>query len=147
MVVIMRITRKIMPVLAVPLIMAVSGCATTTQDRIMADKELYETFPSEIQNNIRNGVIEPGYTEEMVYMALGKPDHVRKRATDEDTEEVWVYLTRRPLLSFGIGGTTGRHRSSIGTGMGVSTGGRQEQSMRVIFRDDKVHAVEKPRSD
>lgn len=96
-----------------------------------------------MQQKIRAGQVEVGFTGEMVRMALGKPDRVFMRQSDQGDTEVWGYQDRGPRFSIGLGvGTGGRH-SSVGGGVGVSTGGYDpEEKIRVEFRDGKVTAVE-----
>lgn len=124
-----------------------SGCATTVDDRIDADRERYDAYPPEVRDNIRIERIEPGYTEDMVRMALGDPDRMHTRIMEETTEEVWIYATARPRVSMGFGLGGGTRHTGIGTGVGLGTGGRQEETMRVIFRDGVVHAIEEVRRD
>ena len=123
------------------------GCASTVNRRIRADQDAFDAYPPEVQEQIRAGTVGPGFTEEMVRMALGDPARVRTRVTGEQTEEVWIYATRRPGFSVGMGVGTGGGRAGVGTGAGVHTGGRREESARVIFRDGVVHSVETDRGD
>jgi hypothetical protein len=52
---------------------ALMAC-NTTGSRISRQQELFDSYPPEVQENIRNGVVEVGYTPEMVVMAIGEPD-------------------------------------------------------------------------
>ena len=45
----------------------------TIDSRIGRQQALFDSYPPNVQQNIRNGVIEVGYTPEMVVMALGEP--------------------------------------------------------------------------
>ncbi len=122
----------------------ITGCATTVDDRIQADRERYDAYPADIQANISEGRIEPGYSEDMVRMALGEPDRVGTRITEDTADEVWVYHPPRSRFTVGIGGSTGRRTSSvgIGTGVGVRTGARRGEGKRVIFEEGVVRSVE-----
>jgi hypothetical protein len=121
----------------------IAGCATQSPDqRIAREKELFESYASDVQQSIRAGKVEVGFTEDMVRMAMGNPDRIVNRITEETNERVFIYTRSRPSFSFGIGGSRGGGRTGVGTGVGVSTGGNTEETHRVIFRDGAVYAVE-----
>ncbi len=119
------------------------GCASTPQDRIASHREVYRSFPSDVQRKVSAGIVDVGFTPEMVRMALGAPNREFSRQTELGTTEVWVYHESHPRVSFGIGfGSYGR-RSASSVGVATSTGGYdRDESMRVSFRDGKVTAVE-----
>jgi hypothetical protein len=125
------------------LVLLLSACATSSPDqRIARDSELFESFPAEAQESIRAGKVEVGFTEEMVRMAMGKPERILNRTTEEAAERIFIYARSRPSFSFGIGGSRGGGRTGVGTGVGVSSGGSAEETHRVIFRDGVVYALE-----
>jgi hypothetical protein len=119
------------------------GCTSTPDTRIAKSRATFDQLPAEAQQKIKAGQVEVGFTPEMVQLALGDPDRVFTRHSDRGDTEVWGYRTRGPRFSIGIGmGTFGRH-SSVGGGVGVSTGGDDpEEKVRVEFRDGKVTAVD-----
>lgn len=124
------------------LVLMVAGCASTPAQRV-AGSTAFDTYPSAIQEKILAGEVDVDFTEEMVRLALGKPDQVSRRQTSEGDAEVWSYMDRKPSISFGfgVGGGSGRTH----TGAGVMVGGRDWSDgarTRVIFRDGKVTAVE-----
>ena len=94
---------------------ALAACSTT-DSRIRDQQELFDSYPPETQQNIRNGVIEVGYSREMVLMALGKPDRKVETQTEAGTLEVWTYQKSVPGFAIGMG--SGRY---IGSGVGVGT--------------------------
>ncbi|HEY8995932.1 MAG TPA: hypothetical protein VIM71_14805 [Lacunisphaera sp.] len=125
-------------------ILLLAGCATSTpQSRISEHRELYRSFPSEVQRKVSAGKVDVGFTEEMVQLALGEPQRRVTRQTESGTDEVWIYASSEPRVSFGFGfGSYGR-RSASSVGVATSTGGYgREERMRVVFRDGKVTAVE-----
>lgn len=73
-----------------------AGCATTPQDRIRAKPELFAAFPPEAQEAIRAGRVEPGFTPDMVRMALGEPSVVTTRKTDAGETTIWTYTDAYP---------------------------------------------------
>lgn len=119
-----------------------AGCASTPAQRI-ANNAAFDTYPAAVQEKILNGEVDVGFTQEMVRLALGKPDRVSRRQTASGESEVWIYTEQRPRLgfSFGVAGGGGSTR----TGAGVSIGGRdwsREPGTRVIFEAGIVTAVE-----
>lgn len=121
-----------------------AGCATSTpQTRISQHRELYRSFPSEVQRKVSAGEVDVGFTEEMVELALGEPHRRITRQMETGKDEVWIYARSEPRVSFGFGfGSYGR-RSGSSVGVSTSTGGYdREERMRVVFRDGKVTSVE-----
>jgi len=135
-------------VVAGVLLFAAAGCASTPSSRIQSARDVYNSYPMEVQERIASGQVDVGFTTEQVRMALGKPDRVASRTTPDGTSEVWSYRDKGPRFSvglgLGIGGGGGSTR--VGTGVGVSTGGRRDyddEKMRVIFdQRGRVTAVE-----
>lgn len=72
----------------------IAGCAHTPDSRIQQNAEVFETFPAEVQETIRRGEVEVGYTPEMVYLALGEPDRKVTRRTADEVREIWFYQGR-----------------------------------------------------
>lgn len=97
-----------------------------------------------MQQKIRAGEVDIGFTPEMVLLALGEPSRQFNHQSATGTAEIWIYHDNGPRFSFGIGvgGAIGRHSSA---GVGLSTSGGEydpEEKMRVEFRDGKVTAIE-----
>ncbi|HEY0969062.1 MAG TPA: hypothetical protein VGD88_16845 [Opitutaceae bacterium] len=124
-------------VLSGVLLLAAAGCASTPSSRIQSAREVYNSYPMEVQEKIASGQVDVGFTTEQVRMALGKPDRVASRTTPDGTSEVWSYRDKGPRFSVGLGlGVGGGGGSTrVGTGVGVSTGGRDydDEKTRVIF--------------
>lgn len=74
------------------LLLLVSGCGTTDtlESRIKSKFDVYAGLADEEQKQIKEGVITPGFSPDMVFMALGKPDQII--AQDQRGAEVWIYL-------------------------------------------------------
>ena len=127
-------------------VLLLAGCTSTPQDRITKNREIFESFPSDVQRKISAGQVEIGFTPDMVAMALGKPDQKLTRAEAGGETEVWVYEKHKPQFSFGVGMGSGSYGNNGGaaTGVGVSTTTNPSSDyMRVAFRDGKVSSVEK----
>jgi len=132
--------------LLLPAILLAGGCATSTpQTRISKNREIYREFPSEVQRKVSAGIVDVGFTPEMVRLALGEPNREFSRQTENGSAEVWVYHDNSPRVSFGFGlgfGSYGRHSSSH-VGVSTGTGGYdRDERMRVEFRDGRVTEIE-----
>lgn len=49
------------------------------------------TLEPAIHAKVQKGVVEPGFTPEMVYLALGKPSEPANSLADATTNGTWVY--------------------------------------------------------
>ncbi len=133
---------KISSVIAV--LMLVTSCAMTPQARIEKNRAAFDAFSADVQQKIRAGRVDLGFTPLMVTLALGEPDRVLNRSSAAGQEEVWVY--RRSSSGFGFGFGIGGGGGHMGYGGGVSMSTApdyDEDAMRVVFRDGNVTAVEK----
>jgi len=121
----------------------IAGCASSPQARIDADRARYESYSLEARERINAGRIDLGFTPDMVRMALGEPSRVVERRAENETTEVWVYTRNRPRFGIGLGIGSWGGRTSVGTSVGMSTGGwGPDEVLRVEFRDGVVTAVD-----
>jgi hypothetical protein len=65
-------------------LLLVAGCAT-------AKPTTSTSMEPAIRAKVDKGVIEPGFTPEMVYLALGKPTEPAESLADATTNGTWVY--------------------------------------------------------
>ncbi len=74
------------PVLPCLLLLAIclSGCVTPKPTTAT-------TLEPKIQAKVKRGIVEPGYTPEMVYLALGKPTSPKDNLVDATRDGTWVY--------------------------------------------------------
>ena len=128
--------RFILPLLT----LALAACASPGR-RVAANPELFASFPPEVQDAVREGRVEPGFTPDMVEMALGAPHRTYRRATSDGETVIWQYVrirhdvSTRPFLS------GGSRRYSYSTYIDqVDT--REIPEIRVEFLDGTVRAVE-----
>ncbi len=70
----------------------VAGCQSVG-DRIEENPELFASLDRETQAKVREGMIDLGYTQDMVYLALGEPNRKRKTTTPDGVSETWIYNT------------------------------------------------------
>lgn len=128
-------------------LLLLAGCASSSPDaRIRRNPELFAQYPPAVQERIRAGQIDIGYTEDMVLMALGDPVRRVERMDHSGVTQVWIYSRQSssPQFSFGVGmGSFGR-RSAVGTSVGMSTGGGyyDDEAMRVEFQQGRVVRVD-----
>jgi hypothetical protein len=136
--------RPIVSALCLASVALLAACSSTPDSRIAKHQAAFGGYPAAVQQKIRAGEVDVGFTPEMVRLALGEPTREFNRQTESGTAEVWVYHNNSPRFSFGVGlgGAVGRH-SSAGVGVSTSTGGYDpEEKMRVEFRDGRVTAIE-----
>ncbi len=80
------------------IILLLSGCMSAQSlrdERIEADYALFDSFPADIQSQVRLGQIDIGYSKEMVRLAWGLPDQVFRRTTEAGQSVVWSYTQVR----------------------------------------------------
>ena len=75
---------------AVALIVS-SGCQSPRAARIRDHAELFASLDPATQQVIREGLFLPGFTPQLVFISLGKPNEVTTRETEHGTVEVWRY--------------------------------------------------------
>ena len=72
-------------------ILLTAGCQNPRATRIQEHAALYQTLDPLSQRLIDNGLVNYGFTPELVYMALGKPNHVEEKETSQGRVETWIY--------------------------------------------------------
>ena len=127
----------------------VAGCSTP-QSRIKKNPELFAGFPEDVQTNVRAGRIDIGYTKDMIFIALGKPDRQYSRQTATGTTEVWAYITYE--ITTERQRIDGRFRGRDSTGVYRTVDGpawvdvqqkREYEKLRVEFEGNVVKAIER----
>ena len=71
-------------IVAATTILLVAGCATPKPTTSTS-------LEPKIRAKVDKGIIEPGFTPEMVYLALGKPTEPAQSLADATTNGTWVY--------------------------------------------------------
>lgn len=131
-------------------IVLVAGCSTPAR-RIERNRALFDSFPYEVQEKVREGVVDLGYTPEMVAMAAGRPDRVYVRRTGEGVTEIWAYTALcmtpyRPSWTdryFLYHGADGEPRyASYGRWPGGAPPHAEYETLRIEFTDGTVAAIE-----
>ncbi|MDB5986558.1 MAG: hypothetical protein JWR16_1611 [Nevskia sp.] len=120
------------------------GACASTDSRIRDQQTAFDTYPPAVQQKIRAGEIDVGFTPEMTRMALGDPDRRYTRTTANGSDEVWAYRESSPAFSFGIGGGSFGGHGFGGGGVAMSSGGdAPDDKLRAVFENGKVVSVEK----
>lgn len=122
-------------------VLAMAGCASV-DSRVKDHESAFNSWPADVQQKVRAGKVEMGFSREMVEVALGKPDRVATRTTDHGQAEVWIFADKGPRFSIGLGVGSARGSSAVGGGVTVGEGFRNDEAMRVIFENDRVTAIE-----
>ena len=130
--------------LMVLLASALLAACATPGSRIRQNEGVYNSYPPAVQEKIRAGQADIGFTPDMVRLALGEPDRKFSRISAEGNSEVWAYRDSSPLFSFGVGGGSYGGGGFGGGGVGVSTGGDQgDDKLRLVFVNGAVTSIEK----
>lgn len=121
------------------------AACSSPSSRISQNQAAFDSWPAAVQEKIRAGKVDTGFTAEQVTTALGKPDHAYTRTTATGTTEVWAWSNNRPSIGFGIGVAGGSSTGAgVGVGSGVATSGdRNDDRIRVIFDHGIVSAIER----
>jgi len=83
------------------LLSVLAGCVSAQQIRKMRirhNQELFNTFSADDQEKIQTGLIDIGFSEDMVHMAWGAPDRIYMRTTSTGTATVWSYTIYQPRI-------------------------------------------------
>ena len=128
---------------------ALLGACASPSGRINKNVEVFAEFPRDIQEKVRKGKIEVGFTEDMVFIARGKPDREYVRRTDAGSTKVWSYVDytywidrQRVAGDFQIRSPTGGYQTTRDS---VQVDVRQErefEKVRIEFQDGRVVAIE-----
>lgn len=121
-----------------------AGCATPDA-RIKKNQALFDSLPSQVQAQIREGQVALGFTPEMVKLAVGEPDRRAVRNDATGRTEVWSYTHYE--AADGLPVYTGLyHRSYPGYryyGRGIYTERTEaKEYFRVEFVEGKVSVVQ-----
>ena len=70
--------------------MLLAGCSTVNS-RIHEKAAMFDALPAATQEKIRKGIVEVGYTPDMVYVAMGAPDEKRGTISKKGNRTTWIY--------------------------------------------------------
>jgi hypothetical protein len=113
----------------------VSGCSNISS-RIKENERQFNNYPPEVQSQIQSGHIDHGFTEEMVYMAKGKPNEKSTIEKNGKTLTLWKYASPMPATPMASG------NSNVNTPYGYPSFGPGPSQPASIFYDRKYFKVE-----
>jgi hypothetical protein len=120
------------------------------RSRIKNSQAEFDSYPPAVQEKIRAGQVDVGFTNRQVAMALGQPDRVYARKTASAQQEVWAYggpgggptVVAAPQLGMGTAVEPGYYS---GVGLATDPGVDRGERVRVVLQDGVVVAVESRR--
>lgn len=129
-----------MRALALCLAAALLAACSSVDTRIKKHQAEFDSYPPEIQQKIRAGQVDPGFTFNQVEMALGAPDRTYTESSPGKEREIWSYGGgTEPRVGFGVGYGSW-HRGGVGTGVAVGSGPgyAYEDRITVVFEGGRV---------
>lgn len=116
--------------------LALAGCSSSPMSRIDSNRDVYESWPLDVQQAVLEGRVIEGMTHEQVEMSRGKPSEKITRNGRQGMEEIWVYGgggggTRVPITVGGIFGGVGVQGTRV-------AGGGTEEYYEVVFVNGQV---------
>lgn len=128
-----------------------AGCQSI-DDRIKEKPQVFAGLDAVTQNKIKQGIIDLGFSEDAVYLALGAPDQKRESVSAAGKSVIWIYSTYYDRYE----GTAfvGYHRSvyfdpylrayRIYARPVYADAYREERDerIRVVFKDGKATVIE-----
>ena len=128
-----------------------TGCQTV-ESRIKEKPEVFAKLDAPTQDKIKQGIIELGYNQDMVYLALGAPDQKRESVSAAGSATTWIYNTYYDRYD----GTAfaGYHRSVYFDPYlrayrlyyrpvyADTYSQEKEERIRVVFKDGKAAVIE-----
>ena len=116
----MKLSLRSLLVILVPAVFFLQGCDTSgVAGRAQEKATVYNALSPAVQKHIKDGSVEVGYTEDMVYIALGKPNSVETKFVGSGPVQVWVYQNMALDTKAGWRGLS--YNSDIGAVPGGST--------------------------
>lgn len=121
-------------------IVILQSCSTP-DSRIRKNQEFFDSYPAEVQKNIRDGKVDVGYTEDMVRMALGDPNETAVNKTAQGEVHVWAYTKSSPGGGVSVGRSVGSGRTRTGVSVGMGRSPQTRYKAVVEFRDGRVSKI------
>lgn len=128
-----------------------AGCQSI-DSRIKENPEVFANADKATQDKLIQGIIDLGFTEDEVYVALGKPDEKRESVTENGRRLTWIYNTYYDR--YDGTGFAGYHRSvyydpylrayrmyyrPVFADTYIH---EKEERIRIVFQDGKVTVIE-----
>jgi hypothetical protein len=87
--------------LLLTVVLALAGCSTV-ETRIRDNPNAYAALSPSDQQLVRSGQIRQGMPQAAVYLAWGRPDHVRSGVRQGVPFEAWIYTQLRDVYAPGF---------------------------------------------
>jgi hypothetical protein len=127
-----------------------AGCQTV-DSRIKEKPEVFASVDKATQDKIKQGIIDIGYSEDLVYLALGAPDQKRESVSAAGRSIIWIYNTY--YTRFDGTAYVGYHRRVYFdpylrtyrvyyNPIFNDTYREKEERIRVVFKDGKAAVIE-----
>ena len=122
---------------------ALAACSGP-QSRIKKHQADFDSYSPAIQEKIRAGQVDVGFTDRQAAMAMGRPDRTYTRKTASAQQEVWAYGGGGSRVGVGLGLGMGGGPGFYGGGVGISSdpGVDRGERVRIVLQDGVVVAVE-----
>jgi outer membrane protein assembly factor BamE (lipoprotein component of BamABCDE complex) len=144
----MKTTKLLFTCLAV---FALTGCSTVNS-RIKEKSQVYYSLEADTRAKIDQGIIDPGFTPDMVYIALGSPDEKRTQRDLDGRTEVWIYNSYYDRLegvrrvgyyrNVYFDPVARVYRVYYTPAYGPVYSQQKEEQIRITFRDGAVTTIE-----
>jgi hypothetical protein len=87
----MRISKTLpFRILAGIALVMLAGCSTINS-RIKENAAVFDSLPADVQEKISQGIVEVGYTPDIVYIAMGNPHEKRSSRSADRNKSTWIY--------------------------------------------------------
>jgi endo-alpha-1,4-polygalactosaminidase (GH114 family) len=127
-----------------------AGCQTV-ESRIKENPETFAQLDKATQDKIKHGIIDLGFSEDLVYLAIGKPAQKRKSVSATGQTETWIYYAASELRANII--HNGYYRKYYDQKLGVYCDEyvpatfedgipEKRERIQVVFQDGKVSLIE-----
>ena len=83
--------RPVLASVVLPLLSMLGGCGTMRATRIREKADLFAAQSLEVQALIREGMVDQGFSPELVHLALGEPNRRQAGEAAEGRMETWTY--------------------------------------------------------
>ncbi len=134
-------------------LMALAAGCSTFQGRATEKAVVFSALDPATQARLKEGLLQIGDTMDMAYIALGEPDEKRDQISAAGGAVVWIY--HRFWQDYQGEALVG-YRTIRAGGPGVAPlyapvtegvyQGREEEYLRVTFKDGKVTVIERPKA-
>lgn len=135
-------------------LLVLAGC-DTFERRSKEKTAVLAALDPQTRAKLEHGIVEIGYTPDMVYLALGAPDDESETTTAQGKEKTWIFNSyhqdfagnqqtgyRRVMVYNEKTKTQSLVMEPVYSNVYVD---RTEERIRVTFRDGKVAVIEQPK--